>query len=347
MGHRNTRGDATFGEFERTPRVVNAAARELERAGHEVHVLQREDGFDADPDFSSRDLRDVAIKETELLQRHNCDVMIDAHFQGSPDPTSGCFCIFPDAPGDTKAMNPLDVNFARRLAEEVSLQTGIRLLPISEPGFRGGMSETQTQAVQLGMFRLTVPVRQRCVRVVMEHGDTRADAAAIDRPDFFDRVAIAYVRAVDAFWPVTPVSEEFFVFEAPRTFTAHAGALGRAHASTSADIIREYQGGEAIRCIGYYESQLVAGDRRWLRAADEGAPRIHSSGVVEEIPLGTPAAPPPDQAADATTVVAEVVTEEELGRRDAARRGDDGTVLDTTTIGCGMTLAEEPAPAPD
>ncbi len=344
MGHRNTRNDATFGEFERTPRIVNAAAPELERTGHEVHVLQEEDGFDADPDFSSRDLTDVARKAAKLIQRHDIHVMIDAHFQGSPTPTPGCFCIFPDAPGDSKAMNVLDVNFARRLSEEVSLQTGIRLLPLSEPGFRGGMSEKQTGAAadggRLAMFSETVSVRERCVRVVMEHGDTRADADAIDSPGFFDRVALAYVRAVNAFWPVTPISDEFFVFDEPREFTAHAGAIGRAHASTGADMVREYDAGESIRCIGYYESQQVAGDRRWLRSAGEGAPRIHSSGVVEEIPLGTLTAPPPG-IADASTPTAG--TEEELGQQDALRRGDpaDGKVIDTTTIGCGMTLAND------
>ena len=117
MGHRNTRGDETFGELERTPLVVNAAARELKRAGHEVHVLQQEDGIDGDPNFTHADLSFVAQHAATLIRRHGIEVMIDAHFQGSPNPTSGCFCIFPDAPGDSKAMNVLDVNFSRPLSE--------------------------------------------------------------------------------------------------------------------------------------------------------------------------------------------------------------------------------------
>ena len=346
MGHRNTRGDETIGELERTPLVVNAAARELKRAGHEVHVLQQEDGIDGDPNFTHADLSFVAQHAATLIRRHGIEVMIDAHFQGSPNPTSGCFCIFPDAPGDSKAMNVLDVNFSRRLSEEVSRQTGIRRLPLSEPGFPGGMSETQTGVGagggRLGMFSQTVSERDRCVRVVMEHGDTRADTAAINSPGFYDRVAQAYVDAVNAFWPVAPISDEFFVFDEPRTFTAHAGALGRSRAGTDADVVKEYEAGEAIRCIGYYESQFVAGDRRWLRSAGEGSPRIHRSGVVEEIPQGTQTTPPPGLQ-DIPSPNGIGTSEEALARAEAAARGPSASdpIADTTVIGCAMTISDE------
>jgi hypothetical protein len=350
MGHRNI-GGGNPEEAARTPLIVDAASRELRRAGHTVHILQREDNSDQDPNFTHRDLAYVANRCTALIQQHGIQVMIDAHFQGSGTPTSGCFGIFPDGNNlkprpnvdDSKAANRHSVDFARKLAEEVSNQTNIRLLPLSEPGFRGGMSETQSgegwKGNRLGMFWRTLPVRAQCVRVIMEHGDIIADSRIINSPGFYDRVANAYVRAVNAFWPVTPPNPQFFAFAEPRAFTAHAGAIGRRFASTDSDIIRQYSAGESIRCVGYYESQTVAGDNRWLKAMGEEPPRIHRSGVVEEIPQGT-------QEPSPVGGIASSPTEEELARSEALLRGDavGDVVADPTTIGCEMTLtAEEPA----
>jgi hypothetical protein len=363
MGHRNTDGGDPR-EAQRTPGIVDAAARELRRAGHTVHILQEEDNSDQDPNFTHADLGVVATRCTQLIRQHGIDVMIDAHFQGSGNPTSGCFCIFPDGNhlspqppvDDSKAANQLDVSFASKLAEEVSRQTGIRRLPISEPGFTGGMSERQTgvasQGFRLGMFHLTVPVRERCVRVVMEHGDILADGSLIDSPGFNDRVAVAYVRAINQFWPVVPASEEFFAFDTPQEFTAHAGALGRKHASTASETLRQYDAGESIRCSGYYESQEVAGDRRWLRSTGPNSPRIHSSGVVEEIPVGVSTPPPPGDA-PSNGHGRFTQSEEELarleGRRRRSRAAQDPserlTDADVAALGCDMTTSVAQAAA--
>ncbi len=360
MGHRNTDGGDPR-EVQRTPGVVEAAARELRRAGHTVHVLQEEDNSDQDPQFTHADLGFVANRCTQLIRQHNINVMIDAHFQGQPNPVSGCFCIFPDGNNlspqppvdDSKAANQLDVDFARKLAEEVSRQTGIRMLPLPEPGFTGGMSEQQTgvasQGFRLGMFHLTVPVKQQCVRVIMEHGDIDADGPVVNGPGFNDRVALAYVRAINTFWPVVQGSEQFFAFDQPRQFTAQAGAIGRKHASTASETLREYQAGESIRCSGYYESQIVAADNRWLRSTGPNSPRIHRSGVVEDIPLGTNTAPPPGDAVAGNGHARVVLTEEELARQEPRRRRSrtvqDGVdrLSDTAALGCDMTMAVEAA----
>jgi hypothetical protein len=300
----------------------------------------------------------VANRSAELIRRHNIQVMIDCHFQGSPNPTSGCFCIFPDganlnppAPDDSKAANQLDVQFAAKLAEEVSRLTNIPRLRISEPGFLGGMSETQSGIAsppnfwRLGMFNLTRSVREQCVRVIMEHGDLLADRPVIESPGFYDRVATAYVRAINAFWPVVPISEDFFAFE-PREFTALAGAVGRKHASTDSEIVRQYQGGDAIRCIGYYESQEIAGDNRWLRSAGPNAPRIHSSGVVETVPQGSPATPPTEAASP--NGARRLSTEEQRAQVELARRGpalESVAVMETTVLGCSALTSVAEAEA--
>jgi hypothetical protein len=361
MGHRSANDEGDPEERRRTIFIVQAAERELRRAGHTVHVLQREDD-DADDTFTHHPdgLTFVASRAADLIRRHNIQVMIDCHFQGSPTPTSGCFCIFPDgatlnppAPEDSKAANPLDVKFAAKLAEEVSRQTTIPRLRLEEPGFLGGMSETQTGIARsakrwrLGMFNLTRSVREQCVRVVMEHGDIIADLPVIDGPGYYDRVATAYVRAVNAFWPVGPVVEDFFAFE-PREFTAFAGAVGRKHASTDSEIIRQYQGGDAIRCIGYYESQEVAGDNRWLRSAGPNAPRIHCSGVIEAVPQGTRTAPPTEAASP--NGARGLSSEERLAQAERARRGpfpESAAVMEPAVLGCSaltsVAQAEEVA----
>ncbi len=359
MGHRSTDDPGNPDERDRTIFIVQAAERELRRAGHTVHVLQKEDD-DADDTFTHNPngLAFVASRSAELIRRHNIQVMIDCHFQGSPNPTSGCFCIFPDganlnppAPEDSKAANQLDVKFAAKLAEEVSRQTNIPRLRISEPGFLGGMSEAQSGIAappnfwRLGMFNLTRSVRQQCVRVIMEHGDLVADRPVIDGPGFYDRVATAYVRAIDAFWPVGPIVEDFFAFE-PQEFTALAGAVGRKHASTDSEIVRQYQGGEAIRCIGYYESQEVAGDNRWLRSAGPNAPRIHSSGVVEAVPPGSQTAPPAEAASP--NGARRLSTEEQLTQAELARRGprpESAAVMETAVLGCSALTSVAQAEA--
>jgi hypothetical protein len=347
MGHRNTDG-GNADEAARTPLVVEAAARALTAAGHRVHVLQRDDGIDGDPTFTHARLGVVADRCTDLIRRHGIQVMIDAHFQGgTAHPASGCFCIFPDGNtlnprphrDDGKAANHRSVAFAARLAEEVSRETGIRRLPLPEPGFLGGMSERQTgvggQGDRLGMFWRTLPVRPPCVTVVMEHGDIVADAAVINAPGFYDKVGRAYVRAVDAFWPVVAPAAEFFAFADPREFTAHAGAIGRRFASTDAEIVREYRAGERIRCVGYYAAQPVAGSDRWLRAIGDPAPRIHSSGVVEPVPDGLREPSPPGD-------IAPEPTEQDLARADARRRGDPGNgVVDPAVLGCDMLTAAQ------
>jgi murein DD-endopeptidase MepM/ murein hydrolase activator NlpD len=355
MGHRNTSG-GNAEEAQRTPLVVAAAKRALRNAGHTVHVLQEQDG-DGDPNNTFADLAFVGQQCAQLIRQHRIDVMIDAHFQGgTANPTSGCFCIFPDGNqlsppppiDDSKFANQRAVAFAQKLATAVSQETGIRLLPLGEPGFLGGMSERQTgvggQGFRLGMFHLTVPP-PACVRVIMEHGDISADAAIINNPGFFDRVANAYVRAVDAFWPVVPVTPEFFAFAETRPFTTQAGAIGRKHASTAADVVRQFGQGETIQCVGYYESQPVDGDNRWLRATGDDAPRVHRSGVLEEIPLGIQSQPPGGE--DVGVAAAETPpTEQALAAEQARQRADDpatAQIMLTAALGCDMVSSTVPA----
>jgi hypothetical protein len=303
MGHRkNNRGNEE--ELRRTPLVVEAAERALRRAGHSVHVLQREDA-DSDPDWTDASLRYVGERCAKLIRQHNINVMIDAHFQGSSNPVPGCFCLFPDGDGlqrvldykgsDSKASNPLDVAVASRLAKEISSLTGIRQLPLQEPGGLGAMSERQsnvaiTERWRLGMFDLTSGVRKQCVRLIMEHGDITADSAVIDAPGFHDKVARAYVRTVNAFWPSRPgpaSSTPFYTYAPPQLFHAQPGGVGRKRASTESEAVRRFKGGEEIWAVGYYESQEVFGDRRWLRVGGTRPFRIHRSGVVEEPAPGT------------------------------------------------------------
>jgi hypothetical protein len=291
MGHRNFAG-GDEPEVERTPKVVNAVERALKAKGHAVHVLQREDG-DADPQFTHGDLAAVATRCAHIIQANDLQVMIDAHFQGSPASQSGCFCIFPDAPsvGDGKADNPLDVNVASRLAREVSNVTGIPRLMLSEPGGPGIMSERQTGVGlggdRLGMFELTLSVRATCVRVIMEHGDIVADRHIIDAPGFYQKVARAYVRTVNALFPLDgePSDGEFVPFHPHRMLRTHSGAIGRNEPTVTADIVKTYTQGEIVVVDGFAHAENQFGDDRWARVL--GTPRrwIHQSGLIDALEL--------------------------------------------------------------
>lgn len=296
MGHRNTDPDDTQhtpAERKRTRLVVDHAAEALAAAGHTVRVLQREDG-DNDPGTTTIGNRHfVARRCNDLIHQHDIQVMIDCHFQSSPNPNSGCFCIFPDGPGDTKAMNPLDVSVASTLARAVSDLTGIRQLHLGEPGGLGIMSEQQTgvggQGHRLAMFHATKSTRERCARLVMENGDVQADLATIDSPGFYALLARAYVRTINQHFPVNGGGggggggSPFHPFQPARLFHTHPGALGRKFATTSAPVLQRFERGEAIFCDGFFEAEPVAGDIRWLRTTGDPQLRIHSSGVVESL----------------------------------------------------------------
>src|SRR4051794_15146742 len=94
MGHRNDDpqgGDDS--EIQRTVLVVNAVEKALASNGHSVHVLQKEDD-DGDATWAHGwDLSAIGARCSQIIREKQIDVMIDAHFQGSDDSATGCFCI--------------------------------------------------------------------------------------------------------------------------------------------------------------------------------------------------------------------------------------------------------------
>lgn len=203
QGHRNTSG-GNPAEVAITPHAARAIQRVLRAAGHTADMLQLENNwFDGSLDTVGR----------EVVRRHNTnpyDIMLDIHFEGDANNTRGVFAIVPDGDGlrsytsysgtDSMASNTLDTRYAEAIAIGVSASTGlsIRRSGVVRPGV---MSERQTyvggNGYRLAMFGYTAPVRDRMVRLVLELGNIRGDAAIIQAPGFYDRAAAGVLAGIE------------------------------------------------------------------------------------------------------------------------------------------------------
>lgn len=82
----------------------------------------------------------------------------------------------------------------------------------------------------------------------------------------------------------TPRRVVYASFDAPITFTANAGAVGRQSESRTALIRKRFAEGEPFSAAGFYFGESVEGDDRWLMVAGNGQMRVHVSGVREDVP---------------------------------------------------------------
>lgn len=200
QGHRNTtRGNPA--EMAITPLAARAIQRALRSIGHTADMLQNDD------DWFPGSLDAVA---REVVRRHDAnpyDLMLDIHFEGDANNTRGVFAIVPDGDGlrttsphlgtDSWESNVLDRQFAEAIAQGIAGTTGLNLRQVKRPGV---MSERQTgvggQGYRLAMFGYTAIVRHRLVRLVLELGNIRGDAAIIHSPGFYDRAAAGVVAGI-------------------------------------------------------------------------------------------------------------------------------------------------------
>lgn len=203
QGHRNTSG-GNPAEIAITPLAARAIQRALRAAGHAADMLQNNnDWFPGSLDAVGR----------EVVRRHEqqpYDIMLDIHFEGDANNTRGVFAIVPDGDGlrtytsytgmDSMASNTLDTRYAEAIATGVSESTGlaVRRAGVVKPGV---MSEKQTYVggigYRLAMFGYTAPVRHRMVRLVLELGNIRGDAAVIQSSGFYDRAAQGVVAGIE------------------------------------------------------------------------------------------------------------------------------------------------------
>ncbi|HKG25602.1 MAG TPA: hypothetical protein VKB09_08125, partial [Thermomicrobiales bacterium] len=143
--------------------------------------------------------------------------------------------ILGGAPGfDTEANNPLDTELARVIAVELGKIPG--MVAMQGAGkFSGTMSETRTVVgerlhARLALFAATVPVRDRCVRLVIEHGGT--DDPPAQRTTFTQECSAALVRALGS------VYGKGVVFPERRVRISEAGLI---HFDGAPDVTVEVQ----------------------------------------------------------------------------------------------------------
>jgi N-acetylmuramoyl-L-alanine amidase len=288
QGHRNTSGGDPR-EAARTPAVANAITAALNAAGHDAACLQNDDGS-ADNWFAGS--LDAVGREIDARHRRRpIDLMLDVHFEGDPANTRGVFTIVPDGDGlqtmtryagsDALAANTLDHVMGRAIARAVALHTGLplRTRGVVEPGV---MSERQTHVGgdlgwRLAMFGYTAPARERMVRLIIECGNIRSDAAIIARPDFPARVArgvvagIAQARsaapsvggggATGATFPPFGTARE--LREARLTHVTVDAVHARQWAETTQPIRGVWQEGRKFWTRGWIIGETVAGNPVW------------------------------------------------------------------------------------
>jgi N-acetylmuramoyl-L-alanine amidase len=214
-GHRSDNDFGNPNEKDRTDDMARAYRDVFTAAGFATHYLQNEDG-DNRPDITTGGLDTVGQKTRALmLSISGPEVLFDCHFEGAS--ARGVFAIVPDEDGLTTAViggapgddlwenNPLDVSLARAISKKIAAATGLPLRQTTEPGV---MSETQTgvggQGYRLAMFAYTVPVRDRAVRLVVEHGSIpTADITIINSPGFYAKCAKAALDAVNEVYKLT------------------------------------------------------------------------------------------------------------------------------------------------
>jgi hypothetical protein len=195
-GHRNRTGGGTPGEQERTPRFARAYVSALRAAGHTVHYIQSlDDAKDARPDFYSGTLDDVAARVVSIANGIAGDaiVMLDLHIEDGAAPR-GCFAEGPDDPtgqpaaasatADVWKNNERTRAIGASIISAMSAATGILVRTATTPGL---MSERVTavgaKGSRLAMFRRTAPLRDRMVRLLVEHGNIEKDRALLDAPE--------------------------------------------------------------------------------------------------------------------------------------------------------------------
>lgn len=220
-GHRNTTG-GNAEEASLTPITAHHYRDALRAAGYHVDYWQEIDG-DADPDYTDGSLDVVAkgclIWGQQLPAGQGVQgILLDLHYEGEAEGVRGCFAIVPDEAGlgsaapnstpgdDTWANNPADQALGRAVAQHIAQATGLQLRTVGvvEPGL---MSERQTgvgeEGYRLAMFAWTAPVRDRMIRLVIEHGNhtDSHDHAIIFGANFQDQVAGAVVQAIESLYP--------------------------------------------------------------------------------------------------------------------------------------------------
>jgi hypothetical protein len=189
-GHRNNTGGGTPGEQERTPRFARAYVQALRAAGHTVHYVQSlDDAKDKRPDFYSGTLDEVAMRVVSIANGIAGDaiVMLDLHIEDGAAPR-GCFAVVPDDPtgasADVWKQNERARVLGASIIAAISSATGIPVRTATAPGL---MSERATavgaKGSRLAMFRRTAPLRDRMVRLLIEHGNIEKDRAILDAPE--------------------------------------------------------------------------------------------------------------------------------------------------------------------
>lgn len=182
MGHRNTGGGGAA-EAKWTPGATRALRDAIKAHGGQAVILQEVDGLDADPNWFPGDHSAGAKRCVTFLQPKYgpFKAYISMHFNGGGG--RGAFAIHPESHdgSDTKSMNALSVNFARRFAARVKATSTVPLLGWMKDG-PGVMSERESgvgsQGYRLGELANTMGFdRNKVVRTILEAGggDNAAD----------------------------------------------------------------------------------------------------------------------------------------------------------------------------
>jgi hypothetical protein len=173
--------DADPSERSLTGFLANDYVEEFRRRGYAADYWQRDLDGDSLPDMTDGSLDTVALGCAAAFEgRDGSELLIDCHYNG---PHDGLHVIIPDdaglttaydggtPPDDTWADNIFDRFLARAICDKMSGEFGMPLKETTEPGI---MSERETgvglDGFRLAMFAATAPVRDRCVRLVIEHG---------------------------------------------------------------------------------------------------------------------------------------------------------------------------------
>jgi hypothetical protein len=229
-GHREagTGGsDANPVERDLTDDMAESYVSALRQAGYRADWFQRDVDRDSLPRDTQGSLDTVALGANAWLgQQPNTNlVFVSCHYNGAHSPfhviypdETGLTTAYPGgAPGyDTAANNPLDVRVTKTIADELAKVPGMN--PLFNAGlFSGTMSERNTgvglQGFRLALFAATVPVRDRCVRLVVEHGGT--DDLPAQRATFTQECAAAFVRALGAVYGKPPTKPPKYAKRTP------------------------------------------------------------------------------------------------------------------------------------
>lgn len=280
QGHRNTSG-GNPAEMAITPLASRAIQQALRAAGHTADMLQNQHNwFPGSLDAVGREV-------VRLHDANPYDIMLDVHFEGDANNTRGVFVIVPDGDGlrtlspykgsDSMASNPLDVQYAEAIARGVSQSAG---LPLRRTGVvkPGVMSEKQTgvggDGYRLAMFGYTAVVRHKLVRLVLELGNIRGDAAIINTPGFYDRAAAGVVNGIEQVLdasnvvqlstPTLPPFGTLTHLANPVLVKVDVQALNvRKWAETTQPIMRVLHRGNSFWAKGWIVGESVEGNPIW------------------------------------------------------------------------------------